>query len=138
MYRLAQHLLFLWLILILHHTGFSQIVRDSNSKLIAKISGGEIRDSNSRKMGIIYSDGVVRNSNGKKLGEIQDDKVINDNGATIFKYDSGGTVRDKNGRLIYKIGNGVIRNSSGKLIMKYESIELTHLIGYLCFFYLEF
>ena len=128
-------LLFLLPILIFPHLGISQTIRNSNSILIVKISNGEIRDSNSRKIGSINSDGIVRNSSHKKLGTIQDRKVVNGNGMTIFKYDVGGTVRDKNGRLTYRIGNSDVRNSSSKLIMKYESIELTHLIGFLCFFY---
>ena len=124
--------------LFIPQRGFSQTIRDSNSKLIAKISGGEIRDSNSRKLGSISSDGTVRNNSGKKLGTIQDGRILNENGLTIFKYDDSGTVRDRNGRLIYKISNGEIRNSSSKLLFKYEDIELTHLIAYLCFFNFDF
>lgn len=124
----------LMLFLILPSTGISQTIRDGNSKLIVRINGGEIRDSNSRKIGTIYSDGVVRNSSGEKLGTIQDDKVVDDNGATVFKYDSG-TVRDKNGRLIYRIAHGDIRSSSNKLMFKFEGIDESYLIGYLCFFY---
>ena len=135
MSRLPVCFFILMLFLILPYAGTSQTIRDSNSKLIVKISNGEIRDNYSRIIGSINSDGVVRNSSSKKLGTIQDRKVVNGNGMTIFKYDVSETVRDKNGRLTYRIGNSDVRNSSGKLIMKYESIEITHLIGFLCFFY---
>ena len=134
MSKLHLYLLFLLPILLLPHFGICQTIRDSNSKLIVKIANGEIRDIYSGKLGSISSDGVVRNSSGKKLGTVQNGKVINENGITIFKYDGNGTVRDKNGRVIYRIGNGDIRNSSGHLLFKYEGIELTHVVGYLCFF----
>jgi len=137
MSRSYLHLILLLLPLLFPHLSISQTIRNSNSKLVAKISGGEIRDHNSRKLESIASDGTVRNSNGKKFGTVQDGKVINENGQTIFKYDGNGTVRDKNGRLVYSIGNGDIRDSSGKLMFKYEEIELINLIGYLFFFYSE-
>jgi hypothetical protein len=112
----------------------SQTIRDDNSKLIVKISGGEIRDHNSRKLGSIASDGTVRNYSSKKLGTVQESRVINENSQTLFKYDDSGTVRDRNGMLLYRINNGDIRNSSSKLLFKYGGIELTHLLAYLCFF----
>ena len=122
--------------LFLPFVGISQTVRDSNSKLMVKISDGEIRDSNSRRLGTIGSDGTARNSNGKKLGTVKHGKVINGNGSTIYQYETNGIVRDKNGRLVYRINDGDIRNSSSKLLFKYEDIVLTHIIGYLCFFYI--
>ena len=115
-------------------SSYSQTVRGSNSRLIVKISNSEIRDSNSKKIGTIYSDGVVRDSKGIKLGTIRYDTVVNTNGATIFIYDKNGTMRDINGRMLYRIGNNSIRDSSGRLIMKYEDVPLTHIIGYICFF----
>ena len=138
MSKLHLYLLFLLPILLLPHFGISQTIRNSNSKLMVRIKGGEIRDNNSTKIGTIYNDGVVRNSNHKKLGTIQDGKVVNGNGLTIFRYNGSGTVRDKTSRIIYRIGsNGDIRNSSSQLILKYENIEITHLIGYLCFFHYD-
>ena len=119
---------------VLPYIGISQTIHDHNSKLIAKISNGEFRDNNSRKLGSIGSDGTVRNSDGMKLGTVKDGKVINENGLTIFKFDVSGIIRDGNGRLIYRISTGDIRNSSSELLLKYENIELTHLIGYLCFY----
>ena len=127
-------ILLLLLPLFLPNTGISQNLRNSNSKLVAKISNGEIRDYNSRKLGSISNDGTIRNSNGKKLGAVQDGKVINENGLTIFKYDDSGIIRDKNGRLIYRISNGDVRDSSGMLLLKYEEIEMNYIVGYLCFF----
>ena len=72
---------------------------------MVKISNGEIRDGNSRRLGSISGAYVVRNGSGKKVGTIKDSKVVNGNGLTIFKYDGNGTVRDKNGSLIYRICN---------------------------------
>lgn len=134
MSRPYLHLILLLPILALPHFSISQTIRDSNSRLMVKISNGEIRDSNSRKPGSISGAFVVRNNSGKKLGTIQNGKVANENAATIFKYDVSGTVRDKNGRVIYRIGNRDIKNSFGKLIMIFERIALIHIIGYLCFF----
>ena len=103
MSRRYLHLILLLPILLLPQQGISQTVRDSNSKLIVKISNGDIRDSNARKIGTVYYDGEVRNSSGKKLGTIHDGKVVNENGLTIYKYDGSGTVRDMNGMMIYRI-----------------------------------
>ena len=129
--RFCHFSFFLFLLLLLPKLCFAQYIRGSNSKVIAKISGGEIRDSNSRSLGSINIDGTVRNSNGKKLGTIQDGRVVNENGLTI---DDSGTFRDSNGRLMFRINNGSIRNSSSKLLFKYKDIELTHLMAFLYFF----
>lgn len=97
MSRPYLHLILLLPILLLPYRSISQTIRDSNSRLIVKISNGGIRNSNSRKIGKIYSDDVVRNGFGKKMGTIRDGKVVNDNGLSMFKYDGSGIVRDKNG-----------------------------------------
>ena len=98
--RFCHFSFFLFLLLLLPKLCFAQYIRGSNSKVIAKISGGEIRDSNSRSLGSINIDGTVRNCNGKKLGTIQDGRVVNENGLTI---DDSGTFRDSNGRLMFRI-----------------------------------
>ena len=135
MFKRFKFLLILLPILVLPLSGFPQTICDSNSKLLVNISGGEIRASNSRRIGSISSDGSVRNSNGKKLGVIQDGKIVNENVQTIYKYDGSGTVRDRNGRLIYRISDRDIRNSSGQLLLKYDSIDRMYITEYLCFFY---
>jgi len=63
MSRLYLLILLLFQFLILPHLSISQTIRDHNSRLMVNISNGEIRDSNSRKLGSIASDGTVRNSN---------------------------------------------------------------------------
>lgn len=135
MSRPYLYMLLQLLFLMLPQFGISQTIRDNNSRLVVKISNGEIRDSNSRKIGTIYIDGVIRNSNGEKMGTIREGKVVNENGLTIFKYDNG-IIRDRDGRLVYKIAtNGDIRDSSGRLILSHENIEFNTLVGYLSFFY---
>ncbi len=96
----------------------SEVVRDKNGNIIARIVGDEAVDADGNVIGRVDADGNVRDDSGQILGA-KDVVALDTDGRTLQRAVE--VVRDSQGNIIGRLVDGKVMDERGKVLGKYQN-----------------